>query len=262
MKLPHAWIKPLARAGYGARGLIYTIIGLFALLAAFGAGAKQNSQGALQKLLHQPLGDLMVWLMVGGLLGYVLWRLIQALFDTDDHGLGPKGLAVRGALLVSAFTYGSLASFALSRLGVLSPGDERPVADTLASFVGKDTVAAVLALCFAGAAAAHFWKAARRKYAKHLEADEDTMRILHPISITGLTARGLVFAIGSLLLIYRFFQASGGSSKPPGVKDALAFVQDMPAGGLLLALMGLGLMAFAAYSFAQAGWRRINSESA
>ncbi|WP_157781592.1 DUF1206 domain-containing protein, partial [Pseudomonas syringae] len=47
---------------------------------------------------------------------------------------------------------------------------------------------------------------------------------------------------------------------PPGMKDALNGLQDLPAGGLVLLIVALGLIAFSVYSFAQAAWRRINMD--
>jgi len=64
------------------------------------------------------------------------------------------------------------------------------------------------------------------------------------------------------MLFYRFLSAPASSPRPPGVEEALAFVQGLPAGMILLIVMGIGLMAFAAYSFAEATYRRINVEDA
>ena len=40
--------------------------------------------------------------------------------------------------------------------------------------------------------------------------------------------------------------------------EALEALQGMPAGGALLLAIGVGLLAFAVYSFAEARWRRID----
>jgi len=266
MKRPRRWIKPLAKAGYSARGLVYAIVGLFAVLAAFGAGEKKDSQGALQTILHQPFGTVLVWLMVVGLAGYVLWRLIQSLLDTDDYGLDVKGVAVRAGLMVSAFTYGALAVYALSLLGVTSGGSggggQGPVAETLAGIVGARWVALGLSIIFAGVAIAHWWKAATQKYERHFDASDKEMVFINPVSMVGLAARGFVLAVISVLLFYRFTSAGTANGDIPGLKDALQFVQHLPFGQWLLVALGLGLIFFAAYSFAEARWRRINMENA
>lgn len=268
MRASRQWVKPLARAGYSARGLIYMIIGILTVVAAFGAGSQTGTRDAVVTLLQQPFGRVLTWLLVVGLVGYVIWRLIQSLFDTDDHGIEPKGLAVRAGLLASAFTYATLALYSLSLLGVFSGqggggGSARDsIATTIEGVIGTSAVTAGLGIIFAGIAAAHWWKAATRKYEDHMEADANAMKLIHPVSIAGLTARGAVFAILAVLLFYRL--GSGGSTggQTPGLEEALNFVQDLPYGGWLLALLGIGLAIFAMYSFAEARWRRINIEDA
>ena len=259
------WFKPLARMGYGARALVYAIIGLFALLAATGAGEEKSSRDALRTLLEQPFGEAIVWCLVAGLAGYVLWRLVQSLADADRHGTGAKALAIRAGLLASAFTYAALAVYALSLLGVFA-GDTGggsggsgggAAASVLAGIVGQRVVSLVLGAVMLGVAGAHFWKAARRKYAEHFDAGEDAMRFIHPVSMIGLSARGFVLAVIAVLFFYRSASA-GRSSGSPGLEDALGFVQALPGGAVLLMATGLGLMAFSAYSFSEARWRRIN----
>jgi hypothetical protein len=55
-----AWIKAMARAGYAARGFVYLIIGFFAALAAFGRSEAKDTKGALETMLSQPFGTLLV----------------------------------------------------------------------------------------------------------------------------------------------------------------------------------------------------------
>ena len=58
-----------ARLGFGARGLVYCLIGGLALLAAFGAGGGTGgSRTALRSLMSQPFGWILLGLMAVGLL--------------------------------------------------------------------------------------------------------------------------------------------------------------------------------------------------
>ena len=215
-------------------------------------------------LLRQPLGRGLVLLMLAGLVGYVLWRLVQSLLDTDDHGWSLKGIAVRGGLLGSAATHAVLALYAASLLGLVGAGDQGApsLADRIAALIGTGPLLFALCLIFAGVGIAHAVKAARRRYADHFDASERVMRFVHPISIAGLTARGALWAVAALLLAFRLLRPGPERNEPPGVRDALAYLQGLPAGKWLLAGAGVGLLLFAAYSISEAIWRRINVEDA
>jgi hypothetical protein len=190
--------------------------------------------------------------------------LIQAILDTDDHGTDAKGLAIRAGLVASAFTYGALAIYALSLVGVFSgSGDsgssnEHPVADFLAGIVGNRVVALGFAIVFFGVAIAHVWKAIQQKYDEHFDAPERLMKIIHPISMVGLIARGAVLAVIAILFFYRFLHGGSASENSPGLEAALEFINQLPFGSILLLAMGVGLIAFAAYSFVEAYWRRVD----
>ena len=253
----------LARAGYASRGVVYLIIGVFALFAAIGSGETQGSKGALEKLMSQPAGTILIVAMIVGLIGYIVWRLIQAIGDADNHGTSVKGLIVRASLLVSAATYTTLAIFAAAQLGVLSGGGEGSgggVAETLAGFVGSQWVATGLSVIFVGIGIAHWYKALTGKFKKYFAASADKVAIIAPISVVGLCARGTIFWILAFMLFYRGLTAGEEGGSTPGIKDALNFIQDLPLGDVLLGVMAVGIAIFAVYSFCEAIWREVDIE--
>lgn len=255
----------MARAGYASRGVVYLIIGLFALFAAIGSGEAQGSKGALEKLMSQPAGAILIVAMIIGLIGYVVWRLIQAIGDADRHGTDIKGLAIRGGLLVSALTYTALAIFAATQLGIVTGSSDSGsggggFARTVAGFVGSQWVATGLSIIFLGIGIAHWYKALSGKFKDHFAASEDKMKIISPISAIGLCARGTVFFILAFLLFYRGLTAGEEGGATPGMKDALKFIQDLPMGDILLGAMAIGIGLFALYSFCEAVWRKVDVE--
>lgn len=257
--------RPVARTGYAARGVVYVVIGFFAALAAIGSGRTMDTRDALQELLSSGFGSAVAVALVAGLAAYAAWRFVQSVFDTDAHGTGAKGLAVRGGLLASGITYSGLAlyTFSLWRGAASSSGGGGAVASALAGFIGATATSAVLACVFAGVAIAHFVKAWKEGYARHLQASARAMRAIHPISKIGLTARGLTFLVIAVLFGYRALgerHDRGGQSV--GLGDALDFIVGLPAGQWLLGAMGVGLICFAAYSLTEAWFRRINVEDA
>ncbi|EGH45430.1 MULTISPECIES: DUF1206 domain-containing protein [Pseudomonas syringae group] len=256
----------LARGGYAARGVVYLIIGLFAVLAAQGSSQPADSHSSLEALLSQPFGGVLVGVVIVGLLAFAAWRVLQATRDVDHHGRELKGLVIRGGLLVGGFTYGALAFFALGLLvsGLKSSGGSSgggQAKDLLAAILSWDhsnLLVYVVALVPLGLGIVHIIKGYKASFEKYFEADEDVMKYVRPVSRFGLIARGVAFIEIAVLL------AVSGSSyqamHPPGMKDALNGLQDLPAGGLVLLIVALGLIAFSVYSFAQAAWRRINMD--
>ena len=71
--------RGLARAGLGARGVLYILIGWVAILVAFGktSGSQANQAGALHLLAKQPFGLVLLWLLGIGFAGYALWRFSE-----------------------------------------------------------------------------------------------------------------------------------------------------------------------------------------
>lgn len=257
---PRAWIQVVARAGYFARGTVYAIVSFFAILASLGAGSSKGAEGALASLLSKPFGTFLVALLIAGLCAYVVWRTVQALLDADHHGVSLKGLAIRAALLTSAVSYGTLAIYALGLLGVPVKGDGRVTFDGLNALVrlaGPHLVATALSAVFLGIALAHWWKVLDGKYSRHFDKTECPMRTLHLVSVLGLGARGVVFALLALMLWLGIEKAPSSTSDIPSTQDALRYLQQLRFGQGLLFTLAVGLLVFAAYSFFEARWRRV-----
>ncbi|WP_434707391.1 DUF1206 domain-containing protein [Pseudomonas sp. R1-1] len=254
----------LARGGYAARGVLYLIIGIFALLAAQDSTKPKDSHKSLEALLSQPFGYFLVGLVVAGLLAFAAWRVLQATRDVDHHGKDLKGLIIRAGLLAGGMVNGALAIFALGLLisGIKSSGDSGgQTKDWLAHLLSWDhsnLLVYLIALVPLGVGIAHIIKGWKATFEKYFEAYEDVMRYVRPVSRFGLIARGVVFIEIAVLL------AVSGSTyqamDPPGMKEALDALQNLPAGWLILIVMALGLMAFSVYSFSEAFWRQINMD--
>jgi hypothetical protein len=254
-------IKWAARIGYAGRGFVYLAIGFLAILAAFGRAQAEGTGGALEWLLGQPFGAVLVGGIAVGFVCISGWRILQALRDTDNHGKGAKGIAIRAGLALGGISYAAAAVLATALVAGWGAGGVGGDASGrwLAALdsVGLAAIAIYAAAAIlAAVGVAHVIKGVRSGFEKYLEADAGTMRWLRPVARFGLVARGAVFLIVAALAV------SGGlayrAEEQPGLADALRAVQDLPFGWLLLLLLACGLVGFGAYSLAEARYRRIS----
>lgn len=254
---PTSLVIVLARLGYLAQGLVYLVIGYFAVSAAIGGQQVKGSRSAIIELASGPLGEVLVGIVAIGLLGYAVWRLAQAGLDADNHGRDLRGIAIRGGFAVSGLVHAALGLWAISLL--LGGSDDGGQGDWSVRLMQQPYGRWVVGLSGLGLAAggiAHIVKAAQQRFRQHLEAEAARMKWITPISQIGLSARGLTFVlVGGLVVIgaWRY--------KPQhvqGLEGALQVVEQAPWGGTLLAAIGAGLLAFAVYSFIQAVYRRVD----
>ena len=104
------WISWLARMGYAVKGVVYLIIGGLAAKLAIGqGGAATDQRGAIHIISDQPFGKFLLVIAGIGLIGYALWSLIQALFDTEGKGNSAKGILSRVGYAAVGVAYALLA---------------------------------------------------------------------------------------------------------------------------------------------------------
>lgn len=265
-------LKWAARAGYAARGVVYLVVGFFAILAAIGSGNTEDTHGALRKLLEQPAGGILLTVVGIGLLAFAGWRFIQAIGDPDDHGTSGKGFVIRFAMFASGLIHVGLAVFAISlvfSLGLSGSegggggGNGDPTSGWLSWVFGHAWaryVALALTLVPIGIGIAHLHKGWSAGFEKYFDPAYDKGGVVKPICAFGLIARGMIFIVIGILAFYGGGIYDAGDA--PGLEDALGWIQDLPFGWLALLAIALGLIAFAIYAFVEAGYRRIHMEEA
>lgn len=256
------WIEWAARVGFGARGFVYLSVGVLTLLGVFGVGEAVGTGGALAWLVTRPFGRLWLLLVILGLAAFVMWRLMQAVFDADHEGKDRKGLMARMGQLFSALGYSAMA---LGASGLLfdKPEDaeaeavvaSRQTAETVMSLPWGDWLLAAGGLAILGIGVANVTRAWREDFTQHLACSESLCRKVAPLARWGYMARGLAYLpLGAIVVL------AGLHAQPSDVTSlgaALEAVERQPAGPWALSAMALGLIAFGGFSFVEARWRRI-----
>ena len=116
------WVETLARFGYATKGVVYVIVGILAVMTAIGAGGSTTgSSGAIETIAQQPFGRILVGLTALGLIGYVIWRFVQAMMDPEDKGSDAKAIVARIGYAISGIVYAGLA-FLAARMALSGGG--------------------------------------------------------------------------------------------------------------------------------------------
>ena len=128
-------IDRVTRLGFGAKGVVTILIGGLALRYALGKGGSiTGPRGAIQSVLDEPLGVVILAVLALGLVGYALWMFVAALLDPEGKGTGLPGLAERIAFFGTGVGYALLA-YATANLLLGSGGGGGTGLEDLAAFV-------------------------------------------------------------------------------------------------------------------------------
>src|SRR5918998_1695350 len=256
------WIERLARVGYASHGTVYALVGVLALRAAFGAGKTANQEGALRWVLLAPLGKFLLGVIVIGLLAYALWRLFQGLLDPENEGTDLKGIAKRLDHGLNGLFHASLAfAAALLVLGASGGGGGGSPDDWTARLMAQPFglwLTVIVGLIIVGVGLFQFYKAYKADFRDELKvgemsAREDTWATR--AGRIGYSARGVVLGVIGGFLVQAAVQTD--PDKALGLGGALRTLARQPFGPYVLGAVAVGLVAYGAFMFVMARYRKI-----
>ena len=202
----HTNFETLARFGYAARGGVYFLVAMLPLFSSFAGGGEPSAEGALASLLGEPFGRVLLGVIAAGLLGFVLWRMVQSLGNADHKEGDAKGWLTRAGQFISGITYGALAvtaaQMALGSGGGGGGDDQVGLVAWLMSLPFGNILAGLAGAAILVAGGAKIYEGISGRFKKRLELPVEREKLLAPICTYGLAARGVVFAIVGGFLIY------------------------------------------------------------
>jgi hypothetical protein len=254
-----AVLRSLARAGLVARGVVYAIIGVLALKLALGDGGEAtNQQGALRTIADRPFGKTLLVLVAVGLAGYAAWRLVRAAVGHGAEQRDSRGDRV--AALASGIGYAILCATAIKLLAGSSTGSGTPKKATggVLDWSGGPTLVAIAGIVLIGVAGYQAYKGLARKFLEDSKTEQMSPAVekaFTALGVFGHVARAVVFA----LIGYGLLKAAidYDAQKAIGLDGALRELSHASYGPALLGVVAAGLIGFAAYSLADARYRKV-----
>ena len=262
----HPWFEKLARFGYVAKGIVYIIIGLLALQTVAGTGGKTTgSSGALETIVAQPFGRVLLSIMTVGIIGYVMWRLIQAILNPEHprQKLDFQSIVKRIGYAGSGIAYTGLA-FTSFKLIIGSGNTDNDSTEELTLIILEQPfghwLVLLAGLIVIGIGISWIYRAYQAKFRQNFQLTQMSFREriwVVRIGKFGIAARGFVFTIIGFFLIQAAIQLDAREAK--GVGGTLTALARQPFGIWILSTVALGLIAYGVYCLLQARYRIIRS---
>jgi hypothetical protein len=243
------WLKNLLRAGWVAKGVVYTLMGLTAVTIGRGRPSDDEAspEGAIGQLTEHSGGSVLLVVLTVGLVLYALWRLISAAIVT---GTDADAWLHRVGYLFSASFYALLARAAVRALtrgsDVEDPNTiERLSKSALESPFGRwilltgGLVVLGVGLYFI------VKKGLQQSFLDELDiagCPEGERRLVTTTGTVGWIGRGFVTAAVGVFVVLAAWHAD--SSEARGFDKTLREVSSDSIGGWVVIAAGIGLIAY------------------
>ena len=255
------WVEHMARIGYGAKALLYITVGIVAAEAGLGRGGQvTDTQGAMRLVHHASFGRVALAIIAVGLIGYAIWRLVEAVSDPDGKGTDLKGLTLRISFALRGLFHGFLGYTALRLAARAQAGGHadqtRKWTGRVFELPGGHLLVWAAALGILGYGLYQLYRAYAAKLSSQLRLGElgaGTRGWVIAVSRFGIAARGVVFAIVGFLLARA--AARHSPAEAGGLRKSLGMLAELGKWPFLA--VALGLIAYGVYELVNARYRNI-----
>ena len=260
--ITNPFLKQYILLGYGAKGIIYSLIGMLAIEAAILPERRAaGTYNALKHLSHQPLGSVTLCLLAIGIFGYVVRRLLQAtIYPGHSSRLGFQNILQRSGYILSSISYAGVAYSAISivfHLGKYNDRIQDWVEQLLDHAIAGKTVIFIAGIGVIGVGLGYLYGAYTGSYVSKFATSYIDSRLEYWakwLGKIGISARGVSFVVtGICLILASLFSDSHFAG---GLQKAFRVLAKQPLGWLWLSLIGSGFIAYGIYMFITAKYRR------
>jgi hypothetical protein len=256
----------LGKAGWAARGVLYSVTALLATrIASGGGGGEDASQtGALRTIAEQPFGKALLGALAVGLVAFAGWRFLQAWRHDDDEAMQRLGHLGSGVIYLvlgvsaAAMVLGG-GSGGSGGSGGGGGGDQQAqgvTADVLSWPVGPWLVGAV-GLGIIAVGVVFLKRGIGRDFMDDLQLGRLSRRgqqAVEALGVFGQCARGAVFGLIGWFVVRAAVEFDPQEAR--GLDGALRELAQATYGKALLWAAALGLLAYGLFCLVRARYDR------
>ncbi|MFE5410051.1 DUF1206 domain-containing protein [Microbacterium sp. NPDC056569] len=254
--------EALARAGYAANGVIHALIGIIVIVIASGGDGEGDQAGAMKAVAGAPVGFVVLWLIAIGLWALALWHLSEGILAHDLSG-DVEGAARKWGRRVAEFGQAAVfaalgAISAAVAMGARPDGEEAAegASRSLLQIPGGPILLGLLGIAIGIGGIAFVVMGVLRSFRKRMRLPDGGLgRGLATLGIVGFVAKGVALLIVGVLLVIAAVRADAKTAG--GLDGAVDALLDLPLGPALAWVVGLGFLAYAAFTIARARFARM-----
>jgi len=205
----------------------------------------------------------LLWALVIGFAGLTLWRLSETAFGANTPG-GHKAVerlkSLASAVLYAFFFVSTLQLVTGASTNATANGNNRPKAVTarVMTYSGGRLLVGLVGIVILAVGVMLARAAWTKEFLQRMDlADAPTgsRTLVEKLGVIGGVARGAVIALGGVLVLVAAMRFT--PSQAEGMDGTLRAFASTPFGPFLLIAVALGLIAFGAFSWCEARWRRV-----
>jgi hypothetical protein len=263
-------MENLLRLAYIVRGSIYVIIGTLAFQVVLGGNGKlTDPQGAIATVGSSPVGKILQFVILIGLIAYGLWGFVRAIFDPLHKGSDAKGNIARIGFLVSGIsylflgyaTYNIIQGRSSAAQGGSSTAQLQSTIGTMLSQPWGVWVVGIVAVVVIVVGVLKIKEGFDRNFPKQFSPytlSEVNRKLLTRLGRFGEVSRGIIYAMIGFFLLLAAMTRNPGNAQ--GFDGVFYSILKQPYGIWLLGFIALGLIAFGVYSIMSGALLRLKRD--
>lgn len=252
----------VARAGYVASGLIHTVIGVIVIVIASGGPGEGDQAGALKAVARAPVGFVVLWLIALGLWALGLWHAGEGLLARDPSG-DARGVARKWRRRLAEWGQ-ALVFVALGVIAAAVAMGARPDGEKTAEGASRNLLhvpGGSIVLCMVGlgigiGGVSFVVMGVRRSFRARIRIPSGAAGSgFVTLGVIGFVAKGVALVIVAVLLVIA--SVCTDAKTAGGLDGAVDAMLALPLGPALAWVVGLGFVAYGAFTIARARLARM-----